>query len=105
MKLNEFLHFLDKHNVLQGFNLARDLKCKLFAWLDPHRKGYLSLQDWLMLFDKKEDIESIVQDIKRAFGESFPSLEGVVTFMGNEVNCGRFLATVDHILPKRFTKG
>jgi hypothetical protein len=24
--------------------------------------------------------------------------------MGNEVNSGRFLATVDHIMPKRFSK-
>jgi hypothetical protein len=60
LKLHDFLHFLDRDNVLHGFNLSRDLKCKLFAWLDPHRKGYLSLQDWLMLFDKKEDVESIV---------------------------------------------
>lgn len=43
-------------------------------------------------------------DIKRALGESFTSLEAVIKFMGNEVNRDRFTATVDHILPKRFTR-
>jgi hypothetical protein len=45
-----------------------------------------------------------VVDIKRALGESFTSLESVIKFMGNEVNRDRFTATVDHILPKRFTR-
>ena len=54
--------------------------------------------------DKREDVDSIVGDIKRALGESFTSLEKVVKFMGNEVNKDRFTATVDHILPKRFTR-
>ena len=54
--------------------------------------------------DKREDVESIVGDIKRALGESFTCLEKVIKFMGNEVNTDRFTATVDHILPKRFTR-
>jgi hypothetical protein len=115
VKLEAFLNWIQTNNILHGFNLTRDLLCKLFAWLDPHRKGYLTEADWLHLFgnttfyfdaylDKKEDVESIVSDIKRALGESFTSLEGVIKFMGNEVTKERFTATVDHILPKRFNR-
>ena len=49
-------------------------------------------------------MELIFNDVRRALGESFNSLEGVIKFMGNEVNRDRFTATVDHILPKRFTR-
>ncbi len=57
-----------------------------------------------MLFEKEEDITTIVADVKRAIGEAFQSTEGVVKFMGNEVTLPRFNTTIEHILPKRFTK-
>ena len=53
VKLDNFLSWIQTHNILQGFNLTRDLLCKLFAWLDPHRKGYLTEADWLHLFGKQ----------------------------------------------------
>ena len=52
MKLEAFLAWVQGRDILSGFNLTRDLTCKLFAWLDPHRKGYLNANDWLHLFGK-----------------------------------------------------
>jgi len=52
VKLEAFLAWVKGRDILSGFNLTRDLTCKLFAWLDPHRKGYLNANDWLHLFGK-----------------------------------------------------
>ena len=52
VKLEAFLAWVQGRDILSGFNLTRDLTCKLFAWLDPHRKGYLNANDWLHLFGK-----------------------------------------------------
>jgi len=52
VKLEAFLTWIQSKNILHGFNLTKDLLSKFFAWLDPHRKGYLSQADWLHLFGK-----------------------------------------------------
>jgi hypothetical protein len=39
-----------KHNALKGFNLTTQLLQKVFAELDPHKKTFLTLKDWLSSF-------------------------------------------------------
>lgn len=46
----QFNKWLDANNILAGFNLTESLLLELFAFLDPHKKGYLTLQDWCTLF-------------------------------------------------------
>lgn len=46
LKFNRFQSFLAKGNVLKGYNLTQNLMHELFAFIDPHKKGYLSLDDW-----------------------------------------------------------
>jgi Ca2+-binding EF-hand superfamily protein len=52
VRLQDFLSFLDSRDVLKGFNLTKELIYKLFASFDVHRKGYLTLSDWMRLFGK-----------------------------------------------------
>jgi hypothetical protein len=48
----DFLGYLDTKEVLEGFNLTRDLQQKMFSHLDPHKKGYLTRSDWAGIFSR-----------------------------------------------------
>ena len=45
-----FSNFVDKNEALRGFNLTEPLMQKLFAYIDPHKKSFISLKDWLSAF-------------------------------------------------------
>ena len=45
-----FKQFVEKHNLLAGFNISTPLLYQLFAELDPHKKTYLSYKDWQSAF-------------------------------------------------------
>jgi len=50
VNFDRFKAFVDKHNALKGFNLTTTLMQKLFAEIDPHKKTFLTLKDWLSAF-------------------------------------------------------
>lgn len=54
---DQFKKFVEKTNTLGGFNMTLPLIQKLFAELDPHKKGYLTINDWVNAFQafKHED--------------------------------------------------
>ena len=55
----QFYDFIIKLDALPGFNLTTSLFQKLFAEMDPHRKTYLTLKDWvnsLSVFNKDDHI-------------------------------------------------
>jgi len=41
---------VDRTQSLNGFNMTLPLLQKLFAELDPHKKGFLAEQDWKNAF-------------------------------------------------------
>jgi len=60
----KFVEFLDKHNACVGFNLTQHLYQKLFAELDPHKKTFLTLKDWLSAFQSFNDNEHLITELK-----------------------------------------
>ena len=50
MKYSQFHEFLEREHALQGFNLTEPLIQKLFSELDPHKKGFLNINDWRNAF-------------------------------------------------------
>jgi Ca2+-binding EF-hand superfamily protein len=46
LRFYDFKEFLEREEALAGFNLTQPLVQKLFSELDPHRKGYLNINDW-----------------------------------------------------------
>ena len=50
MKFSQFNDFLECEHALQGFNLTQPLIQKLFSELDPHKKGFLNINDWRNAF-------------------------------------------------------
>jgi hypothetical protein len=47
-----FLGYLAESGALRAYSLSRELQLRLFASLDCHRKGYLTLKDWQRHFGK-----------------------------------------------------
>ena len=47
---DQFKKFIESNQALAGFNMTLPLIQKLFAELDPHKKGYLIESDWLNAF-------------------------------------------------------
>jgi len=50
VSFDQFKHFVHELDALQGFNLTIPLIQKLFSELDPHKKGYLTENDWKNAF-------------------------------------------------------
>ena len=50
LRYNKFNEFLEREQALEGFNLTQPLVQKLFSELDPHKKGFLTLNDWRNAF-------------------------------------------------------
>lgn len=46
----QFKKFIEGNQALTGFNMTLPLIQKLFAELDPHKKGYLVENDWMNAF-------------------------------------------------------
>lgn len=47
---DQFKKFIERNHTLQGFNMTLPLMQKLFAEIDPHKKGYLTEHDWVNAF-------------------------------------------------------
>lgn len=98
---------MNGHNVLKGFNLTSQLMQRLFASMDPHKKGYLTLKDWKNLFDSFNDVWSIMIDVQNSFASAFDSVDEAFRFMkdqsqGPEVTFQGFVKAIERILPKRY---
>jgi len=50
VKYDQFKKFIDDQNALKGFNMTSNLIQKIFSEIDPHKKGYLTEQDWCNAF-------------------------------------------------------
>jgi hypothetical protein len=50
VNFSNFSDFVDKNDALRGFNLTAPLMQKLFAYMDPHKKSFMSLKDWQSAF-------------------------------------------------------
>ena len=50
INFEDFKTFVEKERALAGFNLTLPLLQKLFAELDPHKKAFLSFNDWKNAF-------------------------------------------------------
>lgn len=59
-----FKAFMEKHNILDGFDISVSLLQQLFAELDPHCKTYLTLKDWQSAFDPFDENEALIVELK-----------------------------------------
>ena len=50
VNFDQFKRYIDKYHILNGFNMTLPLTQKLFAEMDPHKKGFLTEGDWKNAF-------------------------------------------------------
>lgn len=68
---DQFKKFIEANQALAGFNMTLPLIQKLFAEIDPHKKGYLSEQDWMNAFAPFNYEDQILIELKNTIQCSF----------------------------------
>ena len=65
---------------MRGFNLPLHLVQKLFGEIDPHKKTYMTLNDWKSAFETFDFFEQIVLEFKNAVCCSFVDVPSAFTY-------------------------
>ena len=78
--LVKFNAFVDKHDALRGFNLTDMLKQKLCAEIDPHKKTFLSIKDWMNAFQTFTQHEHLMVELKNFLQVQFANSESAFFF-------------------------
>lgn len=69
-----FKAFVEKHNLLEGFDISASLLQQLYGELDPHRKTYLTLQDWQSAFDSFDEKQALIVELKNCLQCQFANV-------------------------------
>ena len=77
---DQFKKFIEVNQALAGFNMTLPLIQKLFAELDPHKKGYLSEQDWMNAFTPFNYEDQILIELKNTIQCSFSDCASAFEF-------------------------
>lgn len=104
----QFQSYIQQRNALAGFNLTAELLQQLFADMDMHRKGYLTLQDWTLAFAahrwKEQHYRELTDAMRVNFGEvrrAFEYFQGLQS--AGKVTLDSFSRGVQKLVPKRFS--
>jgi Ca2+-binding EF-hand superfamily protein/nucleoid DNA-binding protein len=108
----QFSKWLAQTRVLISYRLTQQLMQELFAYLDPHKKGFLSRDDWELclgtfsyssncLSEVKDAIRSNFADIKTAFDYFLSFHSGPPP---EKISLKDFEKALEAIIPKRFNK-
>ena len=80
---DDFKAFIDKENALSGFNLTVPLMQRLYSELDPHKKGFLSQNDWNNAFQTFNWNDQLLIELKHIIQNSFANCDSVFSFFIN----------------------
>lgn len=83
LRYNKFNAFLEREQALQGFNLTQPLVQKLFSELDPHKKGFLSINDWRNAFKTFNAGDQLIVEFKNVVQSTFSNCDSVFQFFLN----------------------
>lgn len=75
------MKFIDKYDALKGFSLTSDLKQKLFAEIDPHKKTYLAKKDWYNAFEVFNEGDHIMVELKNFMQSQFVDSKSAFEFL------------------------
>ncbi|EAS02007.2 EF hand protein (macronuclear) [Tetrahymena thermophila SB210] len=112
---DQFQSWVEKSNSLQGFDLTNTLLQELFAYFDPHKKGFLTESDWINQFGhinwKKQMVEELRNLIYLHFSKKSQAKEAFEFFLTRNDNpdnqkliyLSGFYKGINYLYPKRFT--
>jgi Ca2+-binding EF-hand superfamily protein len=111
VKLDQFIKWVEQKQVLGGFNLTQQLLEKLFADLDPHRKAYITENDWNHAFTGFSYHDQCIKELKDAvrsnFSESRSAFEYFCSFHNTQpsvlITLTDFQQGIASLVPKRFS--
>jgi hypothetical protein len=91
---SRFVDFIKKNDALLGFNLTLPLQQKLFAFLDPHKKSFLSLKDWLSAFQSFDQNDHLMVELKNFLQCQFVNCDSAFEFFRSYSSQGTINLTV-----------
>lgn len=111
IKLEQFIKWVEANQILRGFNLTQQLLERLFADLDPHRKAYVTENDWTHAFAEYSYQDQCLKEIKDAirsnFSDTRPAFEYFCSFNKQisitQMTLEAFKQGISALVPKRFT--
>ena len=80
VSFENFKLFVDKQDCLSGLNLTVPLMQRLFSELDPHKKGFINLNDWKNAFKSFNWNEQILIELKNVAQSTFTDSDSVFSF-------------------------
>jgi Ca2+-binding EF-hand superfamily protein len=80
IRLDQFSKWVEQHQILKGFNLTQELTEKLFAELDPHRKAYMTENDFCLAFGGINYQSQCIQEIKDAIRSNFQDVQSAFDY-------------------------
>ena len=110
LTFDQFRNWVTEHNALAGFNLTNDLLQQLYADIDWHRKGFLTLQDWKQSFEGYQWQDQIMKELKDAVRANFADIRTAFDFFasfqveGNNeyISKAEFERGIKALIPSRF---
>lgn len=110
IKLEQFIRWVESNQILRGFNLTQQLLERLFADLDPHRKAYVTENDWNHAFAEYSYQDQCLKELKDAirsnFSDTQPAFEYFCSFnrpaSETLVAFEAFKQGISALVPKRF---
>lgn len=110
LTFEQFRTWVTAHNALAGFNLTNDLLQQLYADLDWHKKGYLTLQDWTQAFHNYQWQDQLMKELKDAVRANFADIRTAFDYFASFQTEGNndyltlqdFERAVKALVPSRF---
>jgi hypothetical protein len=108
INFDTFVELLKKEDFLNGFNLTSSLYEELFSQIDPHKKGFISVNDWKNAFERFNFLDQKNVELKASVASAFVDYESAFNFFltfgasNDAINESCFLKAVNSITSERF---
>lgn len=110
--IDNFSTWLNKTRVLNSYRLTNQLVQELFAYLDPHKKGFISAQDWELCLGTFSYSSNCLQELKDAIRSNFSDVKVAFDYFlsfhsgppPDKISLKDFEKALEAVIPKRFTK-
>lgn len=81
----QFRAFLDTTRALHGFDLSNQLQYELFTEIDPHKKGFITENDWSNAFKAYAWTDQALSELKNQISCNFPSYEDAFLYFASYI--------------------
>ena len=107
-----FSNWLSTTQVINEYRLTNQLIQQLFAYLDPHKKGYLNIDDWELCLGTFSYSASCLQEVKDSIRSNFSDVKVAFDYFltfhtgtpPEKISIKDFEKALEAIIPKRFIK-